>query len=341
MHTTRGRDMMLGTRLLAVDGGGASTEAWLTDSDGQVVGRGEAGPSNAKAVGLEVARANLHRAISEAFSSAGSIQEPADLACFGLAGFDRPDDEDVINGWSECTRWTRKVILVNDGDMVLAAGTPEGYGVGLIAATGSIAVGRTRSGATARAGGWGHLMGDEGSGYAVALAGLRRVARLADGRESSRSAPDVLTTRICEGLGMSEPSGLISAIYSPSFDRLRIASLAPIVVAAAEEEPAIRDEILIPAGRELARSVAAVIRALGDFRDHGGPIPLAVSGGFLLGASGVMKSMLDQLEQWGYQVEPTVVPDPVQGALVLARRALNGQNGTPISVAPVKEVELL
>ena len=140
---------------------------------------------------------------------------------------------------------------------------------------------------------------------------------------------------------MSEPSGLISAIYSPSFDRLRIASLAPIVVAAAEEEPAIRDEILIPAGQELARSVAAVIRALGDFRDHGGPIPLAVSGGFLLGASGVMKSLLDQLEQWGYQVEPTVVPDPVQGALVLARRALNGQNGTPISVAPVKEVELL
>ena len=201
MHTTRGRDMMLGTRLLAVDGGGASTEAWLTDSDGQVVGRGEAGPSNAKAVGLEVARANLHRAISEAFSSAGSIQEPADLACFGLAGFDRPDDEDVINGWSECTRWTRKVILVNDGDMVLAAGTPEGYGVGLIAATGSIAVGRTRSGATARAGGWGHLMGDEGSGYAVALAGLRRVARLADGRESSRSAPDVLTSSDLRGPG--------------------------------------------------------------------------------------------------------------------------------------------
>ena len=108
---------------------GSLHRAWLTDISGQVVGRGEAGPSNAKAVGLEVSRANLHRAISDAFSSAGPTQEPADLACFGLAGFDRPDDQDVINGWSECTRWTRKVILVNDGDMVLAAGTPEGYGV--------------------------------------------------------------------------------------------------------------------------------------------------------------------------------------------------------------------
>jgi N-acetylglucosamine kinase-like BadF-type ATPase len=128
-------------RLLAVDGGGYSTEAWVTDYAGEVLGRGEAGPSNAKAVGLDVARANLHRAISEAFSSAGSLQTPADLACFGLAGFDRPDDQDVISGWSECTRWARRIILVNDGDMVLAAGTPHGFGVSLIAATGSIAVG--------------------------------------------------------------------------------------------------------------------------------------------------------------------------------------------------------
>jgi N-acetylglucosamine kinase-like BadF-type ATPase len=333
--------MKLGERLLAVDGGGASTEAWLTDREGNVLGRGEAGPSNAKAVGLELARANLHRAISEAFSSSGPTQDPADLACFGLAGFDRPDDQDVINGWSECTRWTRKVILVNDGDMVLAAGTPEGYGVGLIAATGSIAVGRTRQGATARAGGWGHLMGDEGSGYAVALAGLRRVARLVDGREVARTEPDILTGRICEALGLSEPSRLVSAIYSPSFDRSRIASLAPVVVAAAEEEPPIRDEILIPAGRELARAVAAVIRSLGGFRDLGGPIPLAVSGGFLLGASVVMQSLLDHLGRWGYRVEPTVVPDPVRGALVLARRALNGENGTPIPLGPAEEQDLL
>jgi N-acetylglucosamine kinase-like BadF-type ATPase len=335
------RGMKLGERLLAVDGGGASTEAWLTDRGGNVLGRGEAGPSNAKAVGLEVARSNLHRAITEAFSSAGSTHDPADLACFGLAGFDRPDDQDVINGWSECTRWTRKVILVNDGDMVLAAGTPEGYGVGLIAATGSIAVGRTRQGATARAGGWGHLMGDEGSGYAVALAGLRRVARLADGRETLLSGPDVLTGRICEALGMSEPSGLVSTIYSPSFDRSRIAALAPVVVAAGEDDPAIRDEILIPAGQELARSVAAVIQALGGFRDHGGLIPLAVSGGFLLGARVVMQSLLDQLERWGYRVEPSVVPDPVRGALVLARRALDGQDGTPIQLAPQEEGDSL
>lgn len=341
MQTINGLEMGSGHALLGVDGGGASTEAWLTDRDGCVIGKGEAGPSNAKAVGLAVSRANLHRAISEAFSSAGPDQEPVDLACFGLAGFDRPDDQDVVNGWSECARWARKVILVNDGDMVLAAGTPEGYGVGLIAATGSIAVGRSRTGATARAGGWGHLIGDEGSAYAVALAGLRRVVRLADGREESQCVPDVLTSRICEALGMSEPSGLVSAIYSPSFQPLRIASLAPIVVAAAEEDPAIREEILVPAGQELARSAAAVIRTLGGFRDLEGPIPLAVSGGFLIGASVVMRAMLDQLARWGFSVEPRVVPDPVVGALVLARRALSGESGTPIPHAPVKEAELL
>ena len=62
---------------------------------------------------------------------------------------------------------------VNDGDLVVAAGTPEGWGVGLIAGTGSIAVGRAPDGRTARAGGWGHLIGDEGSAYGVVLDALR------------------------------------------------------------------------------------------------------------------------------------------------------------------------
>ena len=80
--------------------------------------------------------------------------------------------------------------------MVIAAGTTEGWGVGVIAGTGSIAVGRTKDGQTARAGGWGHLIGDEGSAYSVVLDALRLVARRADGRDTQVVGRDPLTERM-------------------------------------------------------------------------------------------------------------------------------------------------
>ena len=136
-------------RLLGVDGGGTATEAWLAEPGCRVLGRGTSGPSNAKAVGLEAARRALDAAIRAAFDDAGLEPAPVDVACLGLAGFDRPDDRKILTGWANEARWADRLVLVNDGDLVVAAGTPEGWGVGVIAGTGSIAVGRTPDGRTA------------------------------------------------------------------------------------------------------------------------------------------------------------------------------------------------
>ena len=162
-------------RLLGVDGGGTATEAWLAEPGCRVLGRGTAGPSNAKAVGLDAARRALDAAICAAFDNAGLAPVPVTMACLGLAGFDRPDDRKILAGWVNEACWADRLVLVNDGDLVVAAGTPEGWGVGVIGGTGSIAVGRASDGRTARAGGWGHLIGDEGSAL------WRRDRRLAPG----------------------------------------------------------------------------------------------------------------------------------------------------------------
>src|SRR5262249_6134069 len=138
-----------------------------------------------------------------------------------------------------------------------AAGTPEGWGIAVIAGTGSIAVGRARDGRKARAGGWGPLMGDEGSAYDVVLAALRLVARRADGREASAFGHDPLTTEVCQALGVESPSQIVSRLYAPGFDRTRIASLAPVVVAAARDDHSITGRILRPAGAALAEQAAA------------------------------------------------------------------------------------
>lgn len=211
-------------RLLGVDGGGTTTEAWLALPGCRVLGRGKSGPSNAKAVGLEAAQQGIDAAIRAAFDDARLVPAPVAVACLGIAGFDRPGDRRVLATWAAEARWADRLVTANDGELVIAAGTPEGWGISVIAGTGSIAVGRAPDGRTARAGGWGHKIGDEGSAHAVVLDALRLVAHRADGREPTTSGRDVLTERLCAALGVNRSSEIVTAIYASDFDRLRMAA---------------------------------------------------------------------------------------------------------------------
>jgi N-acetylglucosamine kinase-like BadF-type ATPase len=310
-------------RLLGIDGGGTTTEAWLAEPGGHLLGCGTAGPSNAKAVGSEAAYRALDTAIRSAFHAAGLTPTPVEVICLGLAGFDRPDDRKVLNEWAEHAGWAHSILLVNDGDLVIAAGTPEGWGVGVIAGTGSIAVGRTKDGRTARAGGWGHLIGDEGSAYGVVLDALRLVARRADGRDTQLVGHDPLTERICAALSAANAAQIVTKIYSPAFTRARLASLAPEVLAACAEAPDTADRLLTPAGVALAEIVGAAARSLGW---TSGVLPLAMAGGFLLSAELVRQRMISQLMRQGYEPDITAVTNPVRGALVLAEQAIKLPN---------------
>lgn len=306
-------------KLLGVDGGGTTTEACLAEPGGRILGQGKSGPSNAKAVGLEAARAALDGAIRAAFHDAGLDPAPVEAACLGLAGFDRPDDRRILASWAKECAWAHQMVPANDGDLVIAAGTPEGWGVGVIAGTGSIAVGRAPDGRAARSGGWGHLIGDEGSAYAVVLDAFRLVVRCADGREPSRSGIDRLSDRLRAALGVTATPEIVTALYGPGFDRSRIASLASEVVAACDDSAEMSRLLLEPAGKSLAAMAIAVSMALGW---PSGPIPLTAAGGFLLSATRVFDAMLDELARHGYQPSVVSVPRPVLGALVLAERAL-------------------
>lgn len=305
--------------ILGMDGGGTATTTWIADQTGAILGRGRAGPSNVKAVGVDAARTALDLSVCAAFHDAGREVGPVAVSCLGLAGFDRPEDKVWLEHWAADSGWAGRLVLVNDGDLVVAAGTPEGWGVGLIAGTGSIAVGRAPDGRSARAGGWGFVFGDEGSAFAIAVAALRRVARLADGRapRAAGAGEDPLTLHICRALGIEGPSGLVAAIYGPAFNRAKVAGLAPAVVAAAEDDPSIGREVFEPAGAELAELVDAAARGIGR---AGGPLPLALAGSFLLGCGAIRRVLLARLETLGYEVDAREVPDPVTGALVLARK---------------------
>ena len=280
-------------------------------------GAGSAGASNPKAIGFDAAFAALEAATLAAFAASGRPRAAVEVACLGLAGFAQVEDRARLDEWSGRWGLARTLLPVSDGALVLAAGTPSGWGVAVIAGTGSIAVGADREGRTGRSGGWGDLFGDEGSAYNVVLAGLRRSARRADGREPMPPGGDPLTAAFMTALAITEPAELVAAIHRPTMDRTRIAALAPVVLDAAASDPTIVADLLRPAGVDLGITVRAVAGSLGM---HGGVLPVALAGGFLLRADAVRAGLLDDLRAAGYAPEASTVPDPVEGALILARR---------------------
>lgn len=320
------------TYLIGVDGGGTSTVARLADPGGRTLGEGVAGPSNVKAVGVEAGLSALGAAIDAAWAASGLAPAPAALACLGLAGFDRPDDKAILRSWNTSRNVSAELILVNDGDLVLAAGTGDNIGVAVIGGTGSIAVGRAADGRKARAGGWGHVFGDEGSAYGVAVAGLRLAARRVDGRQAlgvlkAKDRPvdpggGPLVERLCEALGVDRGEDFITAVYGRGMDRAAIAGLAPAVVAAGADDPEVVSWILEPAGYDLGQTALAVARALG----WSSPVlPLAMAGSFLLSTPVVVDAMIGYLAAVGkLQALDARVPEPVAGAITLARLHING-----------------
>jgi len=146
---------------LGIDGGATKTLAVIVDVGGQEIGRGMAGSGNQAAVGPERAVASIWRAVAEAARHAGSNKVFL-AAWIGLAGVDRPGDRDRLLPHLDALATV--VRLTNDAELALT-GLDDAVGVAVIAGTGSIALGRDAAGTTARSGGWGHIIGDEGSGY--------------------------------------------------------------------------------------------------------------------------------------------------------------------------------
>src|SRR6266567_630338 len=166
--------------LLGVDGGQSGTTALIGDQNGRILGTGEAGPCNHAE--FAEGRAKLERAVrasvGEACAQAGldATTVEFEAACFGMSG--GPEDKrEILAGILR----TRHLIVTNDAVIALAGATASGQGIITIAGTGSIGFGRNASGRTARAGGWGYIFGDEGSGFDIARQALRAALRYEEG----------------------------------------------------------------------------------------------------------------------------------------------------------------
>jgi N-acetylglucosamine kinase-like BadF-type ATPase len=310
-----------GDRLvLGADGGGTKTVVWLARclavGGYEVLGRGQAGPGNPRAAGFEVVQANLRAAIDAAFADAGLLRATVEAACFGLAGAGRTVEQTAIANWALASGVAQQIRVVGDLDLVwgavdFTAVDGEALGIALVAGTGSVAWGCNAADEVARCGGWGYLLGDEGSGYALGLAALRGAVRAIDGRGPATA----LLRSVQQTLEVSEPADLIAKVYAAEVTRERIASLARLVFAAEATDPLARS-IVEGAASELAELVATLAAKL-QFEQ--GSYRLAMAGGVLVHQPTYRERVVSNLceRQIGPR-ETNVVVDPVRGAVRLA-----------------------
>lgn len=297
---------------LGIDGGGSKTRALVMSGDGTLLGVGTKGSSNCQIVGVEGALNALRSVIAVACDAAGLAQNTTfDAACFGLAGVDSAGRRADFESWALREGLARRCAVVNDSEIVLAGGTPTGWGVALISGTGSICYGVAPDGRNARAGGWGYLLGDEGSGYQIALQALRLATQTADGRAEAHE----LLNAVLAQLGLAAPIELIAACYRPEVTPAEIARLAQLVLALANAGNRDAAGIVDLAALELARLLTAVARTLELHRP-----PVALGGGLFVTDPQLWHRIARQV---AIDLGPVAtVSDPAHGALAIARRML-------------------
>jgi glucosamine kinase len=294
---------------LGIDAGGTKTECVLAGPTG-VLGRSIAGSCKVLRVGRDVAAHELSSAVHQALADAGCEKQDVTSCCVGLAGASHPD----VFSWMRTTMAAlldAPCMIVGDHLIALEAAFRGGPGVIVISGTGSIAFARNAQGVTARAGGWGPIISDEGSGFWIGRLAAGRAMRAWDaGRNSALLDQIMVAWRVRT---REEMVAVVNASPGPDFS-----ALAPLVAEAAGRGDATAVRILQEAGRELAGLAESVLWKL--WREAP-DATVRAAGGILQGlpmvCEGFRESLLSAYPGLRWDPEPV---HPVEGALFLARK---------------------
>ena len=250
--------------LIGVDGGATKTLAAAYDLDTGAVLAAETGPSNPEAVGYDAAAASISAAIGAVLHPA----RPVAAAILAVAGIDTDDERKrLLSGVAGLS--APIMLAVNDVVAAWAAGSLASPGIAAISGTGSNTFGVNPQGAAWRCGGWGHIVGDEGSGYMIAVNGIRAALAYRDGRNDWTT----LIPRLLDFYQLQHIEDIKPVIYR-DFDKARISAFAAQVAEAADEG----DEMAIGIFRREAAGLAGQISAVYAALDFGGPAEVTLIG---------------------------------------------------------------
>lgn len=301
--------------VLGIDVGGSKTVCLLADEQARIIAEGRDEGANLQGAGELALEKVLHSVMERTLEGTGVVPS---AICLGIAGVDRASDEAVVRSIMSRIGYKARILVVNDALVALEAGVGDGPGIVIVSGTGSIAYGRNTHGEAARAGGWGYVLGDEGSGYWIGRLALRAVVRHADGRGRVTS----LTPRLLAHYGAQRASELIYRVYHEELTPRAIAAAAKYVQEARDEGDVVATGILNRAADELITAASAVMTTLDLAKT---PFTFVLSGGMFQ----AVPWLFDQMQLLLPALAPNAtvmrlaVP-PALGAVRLALAELQG-----------------
>jgi len=298
--------------LVGVDGGATKTVAVAYNVQNRNLAFGSAGASNPESVGTASAVDSVRRAVLDALTAVGSSSSNVACCVCSIAGI--TSDQDARTFEKHFTEF-HSVFATNDVVAAWASGTVCKQGIAVIAGTGSHTIGVTDKGAYCRAGGWGHIMGDEGAGYIIGLTGIRAALRYYDGRGEKTT----LLKRLLKCYGIDSPDEMLRLVYQENLSKDKISAFAAGMANEANKGDAVAKAVFEEAGRELGAAACAVARRL-ELTDA--EIPVAMIGSVFLSKELVIPSIQRVLNECVPRAR-IIFPSmpPVAGALLLALRA--------------------
>ncbi len=316
--------------VLGVDGGGTRTVCVLADLEGSVLGEAESGPSNFHAVGVAEAVDAIQQAIKGAMADMPSFPCPVEAICLGLAGVDTSQDAALIREQIALLNIARRVCVVNDTEIALIGGVGGERGVVVVAGTGSAAFGCNSEGQKARAGGWGWVLGDEGSAFDIGQQGLRAVVRALEGRAETTTLIDALI----RWWNLANRHELAASLRARSWSRGDVANLAEWVTDAARAGDAVASRIVTHAGEELGLLATMVIEQL-HLR---GEFSVVLTGGVFRAGEMIsepLRKKVHTIAPAAHLIPP--IHPPVLGAVFMAWRKL----GLPLDAERMERVHAM
>ncbi|MDM5239263.1 BadF/BadG/BcrA/BcrD ATPase family protein [Bacillus cereus] len=251
--------------MIGVDGGGSKTEAIAFDQDGNELARGTSGFGNIL-IDYKDALSHIIDSIDQCRESL--INEKCVCICLGLAGISGANTNELTLRLNK--KYGTRIEVFNDAIIAHAAALKGKDGILTIGGTGAICIGK-KGEVYEYSGGWGHILGDEGSGYWIALQALKKMALQFDQGVSLCS----LSLKIQRQLQLLTPSHIKSLVYTSSKDK--VAAIAPFIIHEARNGNDDAHEMMMQAGTELARITVDVYNKM-QFKFA---TPIAVSGSIL------------------------------------------------------------
>ncbi|GBD87373.1 glucosamine kinase GspK [bacterium BMS3Abin03] len=303
--------------LIGLDCGATKTECAVADVDGNILYTAAGKPVNLLVAGTYEASKNILSLIKECESEFNFTRDGIEQLVVGAAGAGRKNDADNFkSSLSELLESNgikiKSLHVVTDARIALNGAFPKSSGCILIAGTGSIIYGKDDRGNIYRAGGFGRLIGDEGSGYSIGRKALQAAAKYFDNRNEKTQIADLLA----DEFNIKTTDDLINKVYKENID---IAAVAKLTLTAAESGDNSAIKILDDESNELMLHIKTILDKINS------PDLKLTFAGSLLTNDNIYSKMLKEKIQSSFPAVKIVEPkhQPVEGAILIAKEMLN------------------